>query len=320
MATISKTQLLNSVYTILHRRSKPEPRPECLTVLEAVVYGICHEGTTREQANQALSRFKDDFFDWNEVRVTSIGELADALADLPDPELRAGRIRKFLNELFEKTYGFTLESLTKKPLKDAIKILREYEAFGSDYVLATVIQESLAGHAIPIDAPTRRVLERLGVATPETDPASLRASLERAIPKNRGVEFVALLERLAQDPCVAEQPDCPVCDLRKICPTGLARVVELRQAAKTAAKSSKTEAKSEPKTPKIETKIEVKNPKPDARKPAPRPSAPRRADDQARPRQIAQKKDDEVEREGHGFTNSKMQDARCNQPLDLEST
>ena len=285
MATISKTQLLDGVYNILHKRSKPEARPERLSVLEAVVYGICHEGTTREQANQSLSRFKDDFFDWNEVRVTSIDELADALADLPDPELRARRIRRFLNELFEKTYGFTLEVLTKKPLKDAIKILREYEAFGSDYVLATVIQESLSGHAIPVDAPTRRVLERLGIATPETDPASLRASLERAIPKNRGVEFLALLERLAQYPCVADQPECPECDLRKICPTGLARVVELRHAAKAGAAAAKTAAKAAASaSAKTEVKPEVKAAsRKSAPAPAPAPSARSRSPKSAPP-------------------------------------
>lgn len=287
MATISKTQLLDGVYNILRKRSKPEARPERLTVLEAIVYGVCHEGTTREQANQVLSRFKDEFFDWNEVRVTAIEQLAEVLADLPDPEQRARRIRRFLNDLFEKTYGFTLEALTKKPLKDAIKQLREYEALGSDYVLATVIQESLSGHAIPVDAPLRRVLERLGAATPETDPASLRASLERAIPKNRAVEFVSLLERLAQYPCVADQPDCPECDLRKMCPTGLARIAELRQAAKSSAAAAKSAAKAASKTAnkpaskpavKTATKTATKTEAPrkptikaDARKPASAP-------------------------------------------------
>ena len=111
MATQSKAQFLNDVHTLLKKRYKPKPdRGDArLSVLEAVVYGICHEGTTREQANQALSRFKDEFFDWNEVRVSSIEEIQSALAGLPDTEARAQRIRRFLRQLFEKTYGFTLE-------------------------------------------------------------------------------------------------------------------------------------------------------------------------------------------------------------------
>src|SRR5438270_9694103 len=131
MATQSKAQLLNEVHTLLKKRYKPKPdlNNGRLTVLEAVIYGLCHEGTTREQANQALSRFKDGFFDWNEVRVSSVDEIQGTLAGLPDAEDRAYRIRRFLRQLFEKTYGFTLDGLTKKPLKESLKVLAEYEAF-----------------------------------------------------------------------------------------------------------------------------------------------------------------------------------------------
>src|SRR4051794_34472645 len=225
MATQSKAQLLNEVHTLLKKRYKPKADRGNgrLPVLEAVIYGLCHEGTTREQANQALSRFKDGFFDWNEVRVSTVDEIQGALAGLPETEGRAQRIRRFLRQLFERTYGFTLEALAKKSLKDAVKSLQEYEAFGSDYVLATVIQQALGGHAIPVDEPARRALARLGIADADTDIASLRVLLERAIPKNRACEFLDLVEELAHETCVEGVPDCPHCELRKICPTALAR-------------------------------------------------------------------------------------------------
>jgi endonuclease-3 len=241
MATQSKAQLLNEVHTLLKKRYKPKPDRSNgrLSVLEAVIYGLCHEAATREQANQALSRFRDEFFDWNEVRVSTIEEIQSTLADLTDTESRAQRIRRFLRQLFERTYGFTLDALTKKSLKDAIKALQEYEALGSDYVLASVIQHGLGGHAIPVDDPARRVLERLGVADATIDNQALRAALERAVPKNRGSEFVDLIEELAHDTCVAGEPDCPRCDLRKICPTGVARLQQAAAAAASAAKAAK---------------------------------------------------------------------------------
>ena len=232
MAASSKSQFLTEIHALLKKRYKLEPRPDRLSILEAVIYGICHEGVTREQANQALSRFKDDFFDWNEVRVSSIEEIEGALAGLPDAEARAQRVRRFLRQLFEKTYAFNLEALAKKPQKESVKALEEYDALGSDYVEATVIQEALAGHAIPVDGPIRRGLARLGVAEPDADPAALRASLERAVPKNRGHEFADLMEELTHDTCVEGPPDCPRCELRKDCPTGQARLAELKHAAK----------------------------------------------------------------------------------------
>src|SRR5438552_18853818 len=98
MATQSKSQLLNTVHTLLKKRYKPklDRGNGRLTVLEAVIYGLCHEATTREQANQALSRFKDGFYDWNEVRVSTIEEIESALAGMAETEPRAQRIRRFL--------------------------------------------------------------------------------------------------------------------------------------------------------------------------------------------------------------------------------
>ena len=252
MATQSKAQYLNDVHTILKKRYKPKAEPTSvkLTVLEAVVYGLCHEDTSQEQANQALSRFKDDFFDWNEVRVSSLEEIQGALAGFPNSDDRAYRIRRFLRQLFEKTYGFTLDALAKKPLKESVKVLQEYEVLASDYVMATVIQLALGGHAIPVDESARRALERLGVVEPGSDAASARALLERAIPKNRGVAFADLLEELAHDTCVAGIPDCPRCDLRKICPTARIRKEEALHpkpaaaVAPAAAKSAKDETKA----------------------------------------------------------------------------
>ena len=254
MASQSKTQLLNNIHTLLKRRYKPkvDRNASKLSVLNAVVYGICHEDTTREHANQALSRFNDEFFDWNEIRVSSVDEIQETLAGIPEPETRAQRIRRFLRQLFNRTYGFTLDALAKKPLKEALKILRTYDAFQSDYVTATVIQHALGGHAIPVDKPGQRALQRLGIAEPEVP--ALRAVLERAVPKNRGAEFLDLIEDLTNDTCIEGEPDCSRCELRKICTFALNRKTEVRpsgrsvssKGAKEAAKAAKSKPAEKP--------------------------------------------------------------------------
>lgn len=274
MGTQSKAQYLTDVHTLLKKRYKPKPESSAsrLSVLEAVVYGICHEGTTREQANQAVSRFKDDFFDWNEVRVSTIEEIRSALAGLPDTEERAMRIRRFLRQLFDRTYSFTLDALTKKPLKESLKVLGEYDAFGSDYVTATVIQQALGGHAIPVDGPTLRALQRLGIAEAEADVPALRGMLERAVPKNRGLEFCDLLEELAHDTCVDGDPDCPRCELRKTCPTAQTRKEHAAVQAKSATKHDGHAAK-----PAMKDKEKAHEPAPAPKNAAAKPTKPAKA-------------------------------------------
>ena len=245
MASQSKTQLLNNIHALLKRRYKPKADRSApkLSVLSAVVYGICHEDTTREHANQALSRFNDEFFDWNEIRVSSVDEIQLTLAGVPEPETRAQRIRRFLRQLFNRTYGFTLDVLAKKPLKEALKVLRTYDAFESDYVTATVIQHALGGHAIPVDKPGQRALRRLGFSEPEVP--VLRAVLERAVPKNRGAEFLDLMEDLTNDTCVEGEPECSRCELRKICVFALNRKTEVRPAGRQgSSRAVKDEAKT----------------------------------------------------------------------------
>lgn len=272
MSTPTKTQALNEIYNLLRKRYKIEPRISKLSVLEAIVFGICNQGTTSEQANQALSRFKDHFYDWNEVRVSTLQEIEDVLAGLPEPASRAIQLRRFLRQLFEKTYGFNLDALAKKPMKDALKALSEYDAFESDYVLAAVIQKALGGHAIPVDPPIRRALERLGIADADTDEAALRSLLERAIPKNRGADFALLLEELCRDTCV-DEPECPRCELKKLCPTGQVRIAErkpraARKAASVAAKSNPSKAASARK-PAAKPAAAAKKHHPSSKKPHP---------------------------------------------------
>ena len=226
MATQNKAQFIADILALLKKRYQPEPAPEKLSVLEAVVYGLCHEDATRAQAVEALTRFRSDFFDWNELRVSSLTEIQKILSAMPDAEARATKLRRFLRQLFEKTYGFNLDALAKKPQKEAIKSFEGYEAFASDYILATTTRLSLGGHAIPVDASMARALERLGVAEPNGDISTLRSSLERAVPKSRGVEFTDLIEELAHDTCTAGEPDCPRCELRDLCPTGKARLAD----------------------------------------------------------------------------------------------
>jgi endonuclease-3 len=242
MATQSKAQYLADIQALLKKRYKPSPAPPKLSVFESVVYGICHEDATRTQADAAMEAFRKGFFDWNEVRVSPITEIQGVFERLriPDAEERAGRLRRFLRQLFEKVYGFNLDALTKKPFKDATKSLQEFEALHRDFVLATVIRLGLGGHAIGIDRPTRRALARLGVAEPKQDDATLRAALERAVPKTKGNEFVDLIEDLAHDTCVEGEPDCPRCELRKPCPTSKTRKAE--PAAKAGVKASASAA------------------------------------------------------------------------------
>jgi endonuclease III len=217
--TTNKQRLLTQLFTALkHRYGAGEPvsRP----VFEQFVYAICREETTREKADRAYRALGEHFFDWNEMRVSSLREVEEALDGLPDAEGKAQRLLSLLQEVFETTFSFELETLQKKGVKQTAKQLARYQA-ANDYAVAWVIQQALGGHAVPLDAPTLRVLRRLGLLeTDQEDPEALRASLEHLIPKIRGPLFGDLVSALADELCWETDPNCAACPLSGECPTG----------------------------------------------------------------------------------------------------
>jgi endonuclease III len=219
-ATMSKQQVLNQVLEAVE--SVPPPVAQ-VRVLEQFLYGICREDSTPEMANQAYTRLHTDFYDWNEVRVSSVREIEDAMIGLSDPQARAERVIAFLQDVFESTFSFDLEAIQKKGMKHAAKELKGLKA-ANDYVVAWVVQRTLGGHAIPVDASTLRTARRLGLIEAE-DPESARSSLEHLVPKSKGIQFTDAISILAEQVCWDEEMQCGRCPLKGGCPSTQAEPV-----------------------------------------------------------------------------------------------
>ena len=238
-ATTTKQQLLTQVYAVLRKKVEASPEPEGpRPILEEVLYAILREGVTNAAADAAFLKIKTGFFDLNEMRVSSVPEVADAIEGLAEAGNKAERIVKFLQEHFERTYSFALDELEKKGLKQAAKQLARYKDHGvSDFVVAWVMQRSLEGHAIPLDEPSIRCLQRLGAIEAEIDDLeATRASIEHHIPKSTGIDFTDRFIQLATEICLPEDPRCPDCPLLPLCPTGQARVAKPPKETKAKAK------------------------------------------------------------------------------------
>jgi len=213
--TINRQRVLGHLLESSMAEARETEAP--LSVLEQFVFALCREDATDEQARQAFGNLKSKFFDWNEVRVSSVHEIEEALAGLAGAESRARRLISFLQEVFETTFSFDLEALQKKGSKQGSKQVMRFEA-ANDYVGAWVTQRSLAGHAIPLDAPTLRCARRIGLVEGACeDLEAARATLEHVIPKAKGAPFTDAISNLAEKVCWEEEPNCPSCPLNSDC-------------------------------------------------------------------------------------------------------
>lgn len=213
-ATINKQRLLTHFFSTA--KKTVEPDAEARPVLQEFIFGLCREDATREQAEDAYRYLLERFFDWNEIRVSSVRELEEAFAGMSEAEARAQRLVSFLQEVFEIHFAFDLDKLQKEGLKQAAKKLSRYQA-ANDYAVSWVVQRSLGGHAIPLDPPTLRCVRRLGLIDDEQSEADARASLEHLVPKAKGPLFTDMISTVAGEYCWTEQPQCSSCPLAGEC-------------------------------------------------------------------------------------------------------
>jgi len=75
-----RIQLLHKTVT---KHYEPVQAPDDRNVLEDLVYACCLEDARNDAADEAFHRLRESFFDWNEIRVTTITELGESLHNLP---------------------------------------------------------------------------------------------------------------------------------------------------------------------------------------------------------------------------------------------
>src|SRR5260370_7631027 len=111
--TVNKQRVLAALFNSYKKRG-PSSEPQASPLMEQLLFSVCREGTTREEADRAFQGLRQRFFDWNEIRVSSPREIEEAISNLPDAAVRAQRLLSLLQEVFEPTFSFTFQPLPTK--------------------------------------------------------------------------------------------------------------------------------------------------------------------------------------------------------------
>ena len=198
MSTPNRAGLLKKTLRVLKKHYKSVIPIGDRSTLEHLLYACCLENTQAEATDEAYAKLQESYFDWNEIRVTSVGELAEVLSALTDPADAATRLKQVLQMVFETYYAFDLEHLKKQNLGKAVKELEKYTGttnFSVDYVS----QNSLGGHSIATNTGAVHTMVVLGIVTEAEATKRRLPGVERAISKAKGIEFTSLLHQLGTD-------------------------------------------------------------------------------------------------------------------------
>ena len=193
-----RAALLKKLFPIIKKHYKVSIPKGDKPVLETMLYAICLEDSTVEEADLSFQRLFAEFPDLNEVRVSTVTEVERAFIGQTSSEWRAFRVISVLKFVFDKSYSFEFESLRKKTLDLATKQLakiKDLSPFVRDYTL----HEITGAHLIPIDPALARLLVWLGLAVPNQTQEQMGEMMKGAVRKAEVEAFVFTLRCLSAD-------------------------------------------------------------------------------------------------------------------------
>ena len=197
MAAVNRSVVLTKLHKVLKKHYQPVTPPTGRSMLENLLYACCLENAHYGPADQAYHAVSTSYFDWNEVRVSTAKELSEVMKMLPNPTAAANGLKRSLQGVFEAIYSFDMESWKKQNLGLSIQKLEKCGC--SPFVVAYVVQQSLGGHHVPLDVGAMGALAVVGLVPEGASAKDGCSGMERAIPKNKGVEFGSLLHQLSAD-------------------------------------------------------------------------------------------------------------------------
>ena len=162
-------------------------------VVDSIIYAVVSAELSEKSAESAMARFADHFVDWNDLRVSRVEEIVEALGkETPATKEIATTIIKVLRAIFDEYHRVNLEALKKigkRPARQALEKIDGLSRFAVDYCMLV----SLRGHAIPLTHKMLEYLRHNELVDPDADEHQIAGFLTKQIPAKNGYDFYARL-------------------------------------------------------------------------------------------------------------------------------
>ena len=130
MTNAERAAVLKRMVTVLKKNFKVERPDVNRTPIEQLIYSICLENASFSAADDVYNALTHNYFDWNEVRVSSSRELAETMKNLPEPAQTGLRLKRILHYIFDQKYAFEIflyQMFLQTLLRKELHLPKHYE-------------------------------------------------------------------------------------------------------------------------------------------------------------------------------------------------
>lgn len=219
---MSRGDLLMEIYGLLMEAHGPQGWWPAEGDFEMVVGAILTQSTAWVNVERAIARLRAaGALDPRSIEELPVSELAELIRPSGYFNVKARKLRSFCLHLRER-HGGRLESLFHVKLPDLRRELLSIWGVGEE-TADSIILYGARQPIFVVDAYTRRLFARLGLARPDAPYGELQRLFMDALPPSVPLfqEYHALIVAHGKSPC-RKAPACASCTLLPLCPSGSA--------------------------------------------------------------------------------------------------
>jgi endonuclease III len=187
--------------------------------IDELILTVLSQNTNDRNRDVAWGRLRERLPTWDAVREAPVAEIEDAIRPGGLAPTKAVRIKRILEALGEDDLCW----LEDAPLEEARDYLCELPGVGRK-TAACVVLFAFGRPEVPVDTHVYRVASRLGLIRRGASFDEAHDEMLRLVDPDDAYEVHVLLIRHGRRTCIAREPRCAECPLRRMCPEGRRRL------------------------------------------------------------------------------------------------
>lgn len=183
--------------------------------IDMLIATILSQNTNDKNSFQAYKNLKEKFPHWEEIAETSVTEIETTIKIAGLAKQKAKAIKNAITRILEKSPKASLDYLLVKSNDEIIDELTSFDGVGVK-TASCVLLFSLDRNICPVDTHVHRTTNRIGIVKANT-PDKTFLKLNEKFPDGIAHSFHTNLIRLGREVCLAQNPKCKICPVKRIC-------------------------------------------------------------------------------------------------------